>query len=119
MLAEMHVVKFSGAIAAMRNTSDITFVRRLRETRADDGYCARKTATGASVGTLFRPDGADSSLTHSPTADAVGFILAPLRGWKSIVNFRLPFRRAWYLSQRSMTFVTLSSRYLPPTIAME
>lgn len=26
---------------------------------------------------------------------------------------------AYYLSDRPMTFVTLSSRYLPPTIAME
>ena len=84
MLAEMHVVKFPGAIAAMRNTSDITFVRRLRETRADDGYCARKTATGASVGTLFRPDGADSSLTHSPTADAVALFLRRFAAGKAL-----------------------------------
>jgi hypothetical protein len=74
---------------------------------------------GARVELIFRPDGADSSLTHSPTAYAVGFILSLLRGWKSAGNFCLPSGGAWYLSHRTMTFVTLSSRYLPPTMAME
>jgi hypothetical protein len=74
---------------------------------------------GASVELIFRPMGL-ILLSHThPRLEGVGFILAPLRGWKSIGNFRLPFRRAWYSSHRSMTFVTLSSRYLPPSIAME
>jgi hypothetical protein len=119
MLTEMHVVKFSGAIAAMRNWSEVTLVRRLRENRAASVTAPEGTAMGARVEVIFRPGWGrffSRALTHGLRRGLYSVAASRLeKPWQLL----LAFRRAWYLSHRTMTFVTLSSRYLPPTMAME
>ena len=57
MLTEMHVVKFSGAIAAMRNWSEVTLVRRLRENRAASVTAPRAPRWERGQNSSFTPIG--------------------------------------------------------------